>query len=174
MPTQMQPEPDRRDGEDRRQRHWYALWLGNSARRRRAPRRGDERSPAAVDWHHSQWLAVAMLILLLSAIDAVLTLALVDRGATEANPLMAPLVGGSGHGFALWKLGLTIFGVVTLVVYARLHLIGRLRVGSLLYLVLALYVALIAYECHLLLQDGTRVISYWQPLPLDYAGLSHI
>jgi Domain of unknown function (DUF5658) len=156
MPNSFQFEPERRESEDRRQRHWYALWLGSSARRRRLPRRGGERSPATVDWHQSRWLAVAMLIVLLSVSDALLTLMLMNQGAYEANPLMAPLVSGSGHSFAAWKLGLTVFGVITLVLFARLRLVGNLKVGSLLYLVLAVYLTLVAYECWLLSQDRSE------------------
>ncbi len=51
------------------------------------------------------------LILLLSIADALFTLTLLQHGASEANPLMAPLVTGSGHGFAFWKVGLTTTGV---------------------------------------------------------------
>jgi len=50
------------------------------------------------DWFHPQWLAVGMLILLLCSADALLTLTLISHGAVEVNPLMAPLVTGSGTG----------------------------------------------------------------------------
>jgi Domain of unknown function (DUF5658) len=127
------------------------LWLGNRTRRRRNPRRDSEHQIAGVDWHASHWLGVAMLIVVLSGLDAILTLTLMNQGAVEANPFMAPLVSGTGREFALWKLGLTISGVVTLVLLARIRLFGRLRVGALLYAVLALYLCLIAYEWVLLI-----------------------
>ena len=103
-----------------------------------------------VDWHDARWLAVVIGILLLSATDAVLTLALVDLGANEANPLMEPLVLGSGRSFAWWKLGLTAAGVVVLTLLARLTVFGRLPVSAILYVILALYCGLIAYEFWLL------------------------
>ena len=69
-----------------------------------------ERHVAVTDWFHAQWLAVGIGILLLCAADALLTLTLIAHGATEINPLMDPLVQGSGHSFAYWKIGLTVDG----------------------------------------------------------------
>lgn len=102
------------------------------------------------DWFHPQWLAAAMIILILSSVDAVLTLALISRGAIELNPLMEPLVRGSSHGFAVWKFGLTSMGVVVLTMVARLRVLGRVAVGSILYVVLCGYVVLVGYEFSLL------------------------
>jgi hypothetical protein len=85
-----------------------------------------------------------------SATDALLTLILVERGAYEANPLMAPLVGGSALKFALVKIGLTAASVVLLTQIARIRAFGRVPVGVFLYVALALYTALIAYELRLL------------------------
>ncbi|HEY5559529.1 MAG TPA: DUF5658 family protein [Steroidobacteraceae bacterium] len=102
------------------------------------------------DWFHPQWLATAIIILILSSVDAVLTLALISRGAIEINPLMEPLVRGSGHSFAFWKLGLTSMGVVVLTMVARRRVFGRVAVGSLLYAVLGGYVVLVGYELSLL------------------------
>lgn len=101
------------------------------------------------DWFHPQWLAVGMAVLLLSMADAFLTLTLISHGASEVNPLMEPLVHGSGHSFAFWKFGLTGSGVAILVILARLRLWGR-AVGNVLYGALALYAVLVAYELYLL------------------------
>jgi hypothetical protein len=105
---------------------------------------------SALDWHHPQWLAVAMLIVLFSCADAFLTLMLIDRGAYEVNPLMAPLVGGSALAFAMVKIGLTSGGVILLTLLARMKAFGRLPVSLLLYTVLAGYGVLIVYEYRLL------------------------
>jgi Domain of unknown function (DUF5658) len=139
-----------RRGIERRTRVLRALVYGSFRPRRRGPRRAGERSVSSVDWHHPQWLAVAMLIVLCSCVDAFLTLMLVSRGAAEeGNPLMAPLVGGDGMAFALVKIGLTAGGVLLLTQLARLRAFGRIPVGVFLYLVLALYLALITYEIQL-------------------------
>jgi hypothetical protein len=127
-----------------------ALVYGSFHPRRRSPRRDNETNVAAVDWHHPQWLGVATLIVLLSCIDAFLTLMLIDRGAYEANPLMAPLVASSPLAFTLVKVGLTGGGVVILTVVARMRVFRRIPISALLYLLLAAYALLITYEARLL------------------------
>ena len=141
--------PERRASTDRRRSVFRALWRGNFARRRIAPRRGTEHHAVVTDWFHPQWLAIGIAILLLSATDAILTLTLISHGANEANPLMAALVTGSGHSFGYWKIGLTAMGVMILTLLARLRVRGR-AVGSILYAILAVYIALVAYELFLL------------------------
>lgn len=89
------------------------------------------------------------MVLLLSFADALLTLTLISHGASEVNPLMDPLVRGSGHSFAYWKIGLTALGVVVLTLLARLRIWGR-TVGTVLYFALAGYVVLVIYELFLL------------------------
>jgi Domain of unknown function (DUF5658) len=135
---------------DRRTSTWHALWVGSFRRRRLGPRRDGERSITAVDWHHPQWLAVSILILLLSCADAFLTLTLINLGAEEVNPFMRPLVMGTGRSFALTKLLLTAGGVVILTILARFRAFGRMPIGAILYAVLAIYSVLVAYEIWLL------------------------
>ncbi len=143
------PITERRINTDRRRSVFRSLWRGNFARRRIAPRRSAERHAAVTDWFHPQWLAVGISVLLLSVSDAILTLTLISHGAVEVNPLMEPLVRGSGHGFAWWKVGLTAVGVVVLTLLARLRVWGR-AVGTVLYVALAGYVLLVTYELFLL------------------------
>jgi Domain of unknown function (DUF5658) len=142
--------PERRRGE-RRSQILRALLYGSFRPRRRGPRRAAERLVSALDWHHPQWLAVSMLIVIGSCTDALLTLVLVGRGiAIEANPLMAPLVGDSPLAFALVKVALTAGGVVLLTQLARIRAFGRIPAGMFLYLVLAIYGIVILYELKLL------------------------
>jgi len=143
------PMPERRLQIERRRSVFRALWHGNFARRRHAPRRSSERHAVVTDWFQAHWLAVAILILLLCGADALLTLTLISRGAVEINPIMDPLVRGSGHSFALWKFVLTSMGVVVLTLLARLRIFGR-TVGTILYLVLGMYAVLVGYELFLL------------------------
>lgn len=109
-----------------------------------------------------------MLIVLLSIADAFLTLTLIDLGAREANPFMAPLVVGDGRSFAYWKLGLTITGVLMLVVLSRARLFRTVSAGVLLYLVLAAYVTLVIYEWQMLMMLSDGFVSYWSAVPLHY------
>ncbi len=137
-------------GRDRRSSTWHALWIGNFERRRHAARREQDRSFTSIDWHHPQWLVLTIAILLMCVTDAVLTLALINAGGNEVNPVMRPLVTGSGARFAFWKLSLTSTGVVTLVLLARIRAFGRMPVGLILYAVALCYCVLIGYECWLL------------------------
>jgi len=141
---------DMRRAPDRRRRVLYSLLHGSFNPRRRGPRRSGVASLRDLDWHHPQWLAVAVLIVVLSCVDAGLTLALMQHGAYEVNPLMAPLVGGSTLAFTLIKVGLTAGGVVLLTLTARMRAFGRLPVSFLLYAVLAGYGTLVVYEFRLL------------------------
>jgi Domain of unknown function (DUF5658) len=143
-------DPERRRGPDRRRSTLRALLVGNFRQRRRLPRRDDERHLAALDWHHPQWLAVGLLIVLLSVADALLTITLLSLGANEANPFMEPLVQQPGMGFAVWKMALTSGGVITLILLARMRAFGRIPVAVILYGVLLAYVVLVGYELWLL------------------------
>jgi len=135
---------------ERRLSIFGALWKSSFARRRLGPRRETDRHPVMTDWFQPQLLATAIIILILSTMDALLTLELVSRGAVEINPFMEPLVRGSGYGFAFWKIGLTSMGVIVLTMAARLRILGKIAAGSILYLVLCGYLALVGYEIVLL------------------------
>ncbi len=148
-------DDERRRGRDRRTSTVRSLVTGSLNPRRRGPRRAYDRSIAATDWYEPQWLAVAVLILLLSVADALLTLALLQyRGILEANPVMAAFVNGNPTYFAAVKIGFTAAGVVLLTSLARVRAFGRIPVSILLCVVLAGYVTLVAYETWLLRSIG--------------------
>jgi hypothetical protein len=142
--------PERRSSSDRRLRTVYSLFHGSFNPRRRSARRVDARSLRDLDWHEPQWLAVAMLITLLSCVDAALTLTLLERGAYEVNPFMATILGRSTLAFTSVKIGLTAGGVVLLTLAARMRAFGKVPVGYLLYAVLLAYGTLVVYELRLL------------------------
>ena len=144
-------ERERRVGTDRRTRNLRALFAGSFNPRRRGPRRVQDQTLAATDWHQPQWLAVALSILLLSVADALLTLTLLQhRGVLEENPVMAMLLKGDWAYFAAVKIGITVAGVVLLTALVRVRAFGRLRVGALLCGLLVVYVGLVGYEVWLL------------------------
>jgi hypothetical protein len=144
------PLEERRQGLDRRQRIFWSLLYGSFRPRRRGPRRGRALGLTDVDWHHPQWLAVGLLILLASVGDALLTLTLMFHGAIEVNPFMAVLLEGSGLGFATVKVGLTAMGTVFMILLAQAKAFRWIPVGGILYAVLAGYSVLIGYEVWLL------------------------
>jgi hypothetical protein len=80
---------ERRDRVDRRRAALRSVFYGSfNPRRRTPPRRADESRFHSLDWHSPHLLVVAICILLLSFVDAFLTLVLLTGGAEEVNPLM--------------------------------------------------------------------------------------
>ena len=142
--------PERRLGTERRSRTLRSLATGSFKRRRHGPRRARDASISVTDWYAPQWLAAALLILILCVADGLITLALLGHGAHEANPLMDTIVHGDGYRFVAFKFGLTATGVVLLILLARVRAFGRLPVAAILYFVLAGYLWLVSYEFRLL------------------------
>lgn len=140
---------------DRRSQTMRAVVAGGWLARRRDPRRGDAVRPGSIDWHAPQWFAAALVVLLLSMADTFLTLVLVQHGAIEVNPLMAPLVVGGGRSFAFLKLALTAAAVTILVALTRVPAFGRLLAGPILVSAAFLYALLISYELWLVEQFVT-------------------
>jgi hypothetical protein len=142
--------PERRSGSERRHYSVAAYWRGALNPRRRSGRRTSDHIYPIVDWHSPRVLALVMLILGLSALDGILTLMLITQGANEVNPVMALFVPHNLGWFAAIKLGLTSLGAAVLVACARMKLFRLFPGELLLYLVVACYIALVAYELFLL------------------------
>jgi hypothetical protein len=140
-----------RRARERRRRVWWSVLYGNFNPRRRAPpRRLDDPRLHLLDWHSSHLLAVAIGILLLSVMDAFLTLVLLQGGASEVNPVMAALIYRSVAMFTALKMGMTGAGVLLMVFLARYRFMRLLPVAWVLYGVLVAYVTLISYEVWML------------------------
>lgn len=137
---------ERRLGPDRRSRTLQSLAQGSTKRRRHGPRRVADASIAVTDWFAPQWLAAALVILVLCVADALITLALMGRGAYEANPIMDSVMHGDARAFVAFKFGLTAAGVVLLILLARVRAFGRVPVSMILYAVMVAYLCLVAYE----------------------------
>jgi hypothetical protein len=146
---------ERRSGIERREMTLTAYWHGTRNPRRRSGRRAADNYPV-VDWHAPRLLALALTILALCILDGVLTLHLIGHGAIEMNPLMALLVPANPTWFAAVKVTLTGLGMSVLVACSRMRLFRTIPVELVLYLVVACYVVLIAYEFRLLALIATR------------------
>lgn len=108
-------------------------------------------------------LLTALAILLLSTLDAIFTLLLMDAGVvTEANPFMAALIEADLDLFARTKTVMTAAGVVALVALVNRPLFptitqrlfpgrNRFRVRNLLEWILLGYLVLIGYHLTLIL-----------------------
>lgn len=137
---------DLRTAIDRRDFSWRTVVYGFTRSRRHATRRDGDDEPVFTDWHHPWLFFLATGIMLMSSLDAFLTLRLIDRGAYEANPVMAAMMEQGYAAFAASKMLLTGFGVLALVYLARAMFFRRLRTGLVLTGFFSLYAALICYE----------------------------
>ena len=123
-----------------------SAWQG----RRRGARRGPDMVNTYVDVYEARWFYAAIGVVLLCCTDALLTLNLLQRGASEINPFMAWLLGINHDLFFFTKLALTAVGVVVLVAYKNFRLLNHFKAGHALYALLAGYVLLVKYELVLL------------------------
>lgn len=135
---------------DRRRPGWRTFVFGYFLSRRREHRRGSERDSVFIDWHHPWLFFLGTGIMLLSAVDAFLTLKLLDQGAIEINPIMAAMLERGHMAFAVSKMLLTGLGIMVLVFLARLRLFNFLRTGLLLTLFFSFYACLVCYQVVLL------------------------
>jgi len=142
---------ERRARPDRRRRIWWAFLYGSiRPRRRRVGRRTDDERFQATDWHGAHLWAVSVCILILSVVDAFLTLTLMSGGAVEVNPFMAALMGHGIGVFAILKIAMTGACVMMMVFLARYRFMRVVRVELLLYGVLLTYVVLVGHEMSML------------------------
>ena len=142
-------EVERRRFPDRRRLTFRTFLRSGVTPRRRSGRRQGERD-GVVDWHEPDLLFLALAILLLSITDAFFTVTLLSNGATEVNPLLAYVIQRFPGFFPIFKMTLTGVGVVVLVAMARASVFRIVRVKTVLQLILAGYVAVIAYEAWML------------------------
>lgn len=95
--------------------------------RRAIPRRQEDRCvPKKVDRYSNKILFIIILILVLSVLDAVFTLNLVEKGAKEMNPIMNYYLERSPMLF-LWIKYLLTCASVLLVLYAKDYYIFRTK-----------------------------------------------
>ena len=136
-------------GPDRRKPSLKSFIYGAFNPRRRRIRREEDRDSAFIDWYPTHLLVVAGLIMLLSLADGLLTVRLLNAGATELNPLLAVLVHNDPLWFALGKVFLTAAGVVSLVIVSQARVLKKWPMTLMIYGLLFLYMALVAYSTSL-------------------------
>ena len=109
---------DKRSGKDRRTHRFPKLrYLLFAGRRAHVRREEDWHGTFYFDRYSSSIFAAIVLILLLSVLDALLTLYLLDRGSTELNPVMAYFLTYGPFVFMGAKYFLTCMGVVILLLF---------------------------------------------------------
>lgn len=143
---------DNRAVEDRRTLSWRTVLYGFLRSRRREHRRELETEVRFLDWHHPWLFFLSVGTMLLSSLDAFMTLQLIERGMVEINPVMAAVMGYGTTWFAASKLFMTGAGVLILVFLAKSRFLNRFRTGLLLTVIFSFYACLVCYEFVYLLQ----------------------
>ena len=137
---------------DRRTPGWRTFVFGYFLSRRREHRRSSERDGVFIDWHHPWLFFLAIGIMLLSTVDAFMTLQLLNEGAVEINPVMAHMLGHGHVAFTVSKMLLTGLGLLVLVFLARLRIFNFMRTGLLLTLFFSFYACLVCYQALMLMR----------------------
>lgn len=137
---------DKRDEVNRRRFTWRTVLFGFLRSRRRDIRRGDEDDVVFLDWHHPWLFFLAVGTMLLSCVDAIMTLKLLDAGMIEANPFMAVLLGHGTAAFTASKMILTGTSILILVFLAKARFLNRFRTELLLTISFSFYCCLVCYE----------------------------
>lgn len=142
-----------RKSRERRKNNLKSFTYSFFMRRRHGMRRTHDHSQGHyVDIHDSPTIYVAITIIVLSCVDAFLTLILLQKGlAYEANPFMDILIQSNTAAFVAIKTAITACCIIFLVAHKHFWLLGnRIRTHSVLFTALLAYAALINYEIILL------------------------
>jgi len=143
-------ETDRREIADRRTHSLHSFMYGSLRPRRRVGRRNGDEHRIFLDWHEPRVLYLALAILLMSCLDALLTLNILTVGGRELNGLMDWLIRSNVFWFLAVKIGLTGLAISLLAVAVNRHLLGVLPVIHILQLICLGYGLLMVWEGYLL------------------------
>jgi hypothetical protein len=142
---------NRRSGIDRRKQTGIsARLLAGNGNRRLIRRQDDQGRIFLVDQYSSGLFTAIVGILFLCAIDALLTIFLLNHGAYEINLLMAYLLNIGPYAFFIPKYAMTTFATLGLFIF-RDVVIRKLHVSThtMLYLIAWIYIAVVAWELFL-------------------------
>jgi hypothetical protein len=137
---------------DRRAFSWQTVFYGFCLSRRHASRRDDEGDILFIDKHHPWLFFLAVGTMLMSCMDAFMTLQLIERGMVEVNPVMAAMLGQGTGTFAASKMVMTGTSILALVFLAKARFLNRFRTGVFLTVVFSFYACLVCYEFVFLLK----------------------
>jgi hypothetical protein len=138
---------------DRRTFTWKTIFFGFMRSRRRNLRREVDAEVLFIDWHHPWLFFLSVGTMLMSCVDAFLTLQLLERGMIEANPVMAAILGQGTVAFAVSKMLMTGTGILVLVFLAKARFLNRFRTGLFLTAFFSVYACLVCYEFVYLIRD---------------------
>jgi hypothetical protein len=146
------PYKENRRGINRRTNNKARLkYLLFNGRRERSRRDEDSGKAFIFDRYNQKFFLAITAILILSVLDAVLTLIVIQRGAKELNPVMAFFLEHGTSTFIVAKYILTSVGVLILLIFKNVFL-TRLKIytHSLFPCVIFVFITVIAWELFLI------------------------
>ncbi len=148
-----------RSGKDRRTKSGFnirSLLFGG--KREKIRRQEDKRRIFYIDHYSPKLFIIIVSILFLCALDALLTLSLLHRGAYEVNPLMSFFLEFGPYTFFVSKYLLTIIPVICLLMFMI-----KISTRSVLHIMAVFYIAVVAWELYLI--SNVAYIPDLQSLP---------
>jgi hypothetical protein len=145
---------DRRSGRDRRKTRQAPVRYQIGCGRRRSVRRRLDRAVLVYpDRYSSVLFGLIFSILLLSVLDAYLTLFLIGHGADEVNPLMAFYLEIGPRTFMLVKYGLTSSSVLVLLLLSNVLLPDvKPSMASVFTIIFAVFASVIVWQLYLVMR----------------------
>lgn len=138
---------DQRQKPDRRRNKFKSLLCSFYMGRRKAVRRKDEAEFPFYTDVYEKWVGIIfILIVLLSSLDAVLTLRILSKGGTELNPVMNALLDIDDTVFFFGKLILTLFSLLFILIHINFKLLRVVPMRQVLLVLFFAYTCLIGYE----------------------------
>lgn len=143
-------------GQDRRRQNSLRTAVCSLYRNRRTSvRRIDDDAVNVYVDRHEPWLAYMVLgAMLLSATDAFFTLALLQHGSYEMNPVMDFFIQKDAMLFFIVKFSMTAACIVFVIMHKNFRFLRVFKGYHVLLTSFALYSLLICYELTMLLQVG--------------------
>jgi len=114
--------------------------------RRRKARRAEEAENYYVDRYELRYLFLIIAILVMCFLDAFLTVILLQLGAEELNPFMLIFIEKDVVLSMIIKYVITAVSLICILIHKNFRVFRNLRVHSLIYFVLTLYVTLVLFE----------------------------
>ena len=142
---------ERRSSQDRRKNHISFFKPILCKGQRHSLRRADDsRQINVLDHYDTSFMIFVLVVLILSMVDAVLTLTLIEHGAVEVNPVMRYFIDLGVGLFVIAKYSLTAIPLVVMIVLSTSSFL-RIRIGSLMFLFSGLaFGCVVVWELHLL------------------------
>ncbi len=139
-------------GVDRRTPSIKSFIYGAFNPRRRRIRRAQDRNHTYLDWHPTHLLLTTAAVLVLSVIDGLMTVYLVENRVAEFGAWI-PYMGGVGPNlFALGKILVTAVVAVALVLTAHMRIFRVVKASTILYVFLSSYSVLLLWQLSLVLK----------------------